>query len=319
MLTAAAATRETIRSRLERTRHHVLERTYRPTLVAATAVFCVLLGALVVSVAIDSRLAFVHSGIGFLVSGTWNPAANEYGAGLLIVGTIVTTALALLAVVPLGVGTAIALSEIVPRWIAAPLSAAVDLLAAVPSIVVGLWALFVLSPIFARDVEPFLKSIPVINAAFHGPAYGPGILLASTVLAVMALPTCIALSRTALRGVPMPEREGALALGATRWQVVRRVVLPGARPGIVSAITLAAGRALGESIAVAMVIGNAPSIPHSLAAPGATLGSAIVNEFAESSPGLGTSSVIALALVLLLLTCVVNIGGRAALRTAQTE
>jgi phosphate transport system permease protein len=318
MLTTAPA-RGAVRSLLERKRHRFLERTYRPALVVATSLFCALLVALVVSVVIDSRLAFVHSGIGFLFSGTWNPAANEYGAGLLIVGTIVTTALALLAVVPLGVGAAIALSEIVPRWIAAPLSAAVDLLAAVPSIVVGLWGLFVLSPLFARDVEPFLKGIPVINVAFRGPAYGPGILLASTVLAVMALPTCIALSRTALRGVLVPEREGALALGATRWQVVRRVVLPGARPGIVAAVTLAAGRALGESIAVAMVIGNAPSIPHSLTAPGATLGSAIVNEFAESSPGLGTSSVIALALVLLLLTLAVNIGGRVALRARPAE
>lgn len=287
---------------------------YAAAIRGSVGLFAVLFIALVLSLVLSSRQAFDHSGIGFLWSGTWNPAANSYGAGLLVVGTVVTTALSLAIVIPVGLGAAISLAEIAPSWIAAPLSAAIELLAAVPSIVVGLWGLLVLSPVFARDVEPFLRSIPAIGWFFRGVAYGPSVLLASVVLAVMTLPTMVALSRTAIASVPIADREAALALGATRWQVTRKAALPGARSGIQTAITLATGRALGESIAVAMVIGNDPSIPHSLIAPGATLGSAIINEFAESSPGLGTSSVIALALVLLILTLLVNLGGRALIR-----
>ena len=171
-----------------------------------------------------------------------------------------------------------------------------------------------LTPIFANQVEPFLASMPVVGWLFRGEAYGPSILLASVVLAVMTLPTMVALSRTALAAVPIADREAALALGATRWQAVRRAVIPAARSGIQAAVTLAVGRAMGESIAVAMVIGNRPTLPTSLTAPGATLGSAIVNQFAEASPGIGTSSVIALGAVLLLLTVAVNAGGQALLR-----
>ena len=280
----------------------------------AAGLFALLLVSLVVSLATGANQAFAHSGIGFVWSGTWNPAAGEYGAGILVVCTVVTTAVAMLLVVPVGLGAAAFLSELAPRWLAGPLSAAIDLLAAIPSIVVGLWGLIVLSPLFARDVEPGLGSLPVAGWFFHGHPYGPSILLASVVLAVMTLPTVVALSRTALGGVAVADREAALALGATRWQVVRRAVIPGARSGIAAAITLAVGRALGESIAVAMVIGNEPSIPHSLIAPGATLGSAIINQFAEANPGIGASSIVALAVVLLALTVAVNFGGQALLR-----
>ncbi|MGD0896143.1 MAG: phosphate ABC transporter permease subunit PstC [Acidimicrobiales bacterium] len=285
----------------------------------AAGLFAALLVSLVVVMANDASQAFGRSGIGFIWSGTWNPAANEYGAGILVVGTIVTTAVAMLLVIPVGLGAAAFLAEFAPRWLAGAFSAAVDLLAAIPSIVVGLWGLIVLSPLFAGDVEPFLGAVPVVEWFFHGPAYGPSVLLASVVLAVMTLPTMVALSRTALRGVPQADREAALALGATRWQVVRKAVIPGARAGVAAAITLAIGRALGESIAVAMVIGNNPSIPHSLLAPGATLGSAIINQFAEASPGLGASSIVALAVVLLALTVAVNLGGQALLRANATR
>jgi phosphate transport system permease protein len=267
-----------------------------------------------VSIAIDSSQALAHSGIGFLWSGTWNPTANEYGAGVLVVGTVVTTFVAMVIVVPVGLGMAAFLSELAPRWLAGSLSTAIELLAAVPSIVVGLWALLVLSPLFANYLEPFLKAVPGLEWFFHGPAYGPSILLASVVLAVMTLPTVVALSRTALSGVALADREAAMALGATHWQVVREVVFPGARSGIAAALTLAVGRALGESIAVVMVIGNSPAVPHSLISTGATLGSAIVNQFAEAAPGIGTSSIIALAAVLLVLTLAVNAGGQALLR-----
>jgi phosphate transport system permease protein len=281
---------------------------------AAAAVFALVVIALVVSLATGSAQAFAHAGIGFIWSDTWNPAANQYGAGILILGTVITTGVAMLLTVPVGLGVAVFLSELAPAWLAGPVSAVIEFLAAVPSIVVGLWALLVLSPVFAGHVEPALGSVPGLHWLFGGPAYGPSILLAAVVLAIMTLPTMVTLSRTALSGVARTDREAAMALGGTRWQVIRTAVLPGAGSGIAAAGTLAIGRALGEAIAVAMVIGNRPAIPHSLLAPGATLGSAIVNQFAEASPGLATSSVIALGAILLILTVVVNIGGQALLR-----
>ncbi len=288
-------------------------RTYQLLRWAGAVLFVAVTVALVVGIVYDAAPAFARDGISFVWSGRWDPAANQYGAGILLFGTVLTTFVAMLLVIPVGLGVAAFLSELAPKWLAAPLSTAIDLLAAVPSIVVGLWGLLVLSPVFASDVDPFLKRIPGVEWFFHGPSYGPSVLLASVVLAVMTLPTVVALSRTGLSGVAGPDREAALALGATRWQVVRNAVFPGARSGIRAAITLAFGRALGESIAVAMVIGNRPAVPHSLISPGATLGSAIVNQFAEASPGLGTSSVVALAAVLLVLTVLINAGGRALL------
>jgi phosphate transport system permease protein len=184
---------------------------------AGAGAFLAVLIALAVAVAVQSGQAFAHSGIGFLWSGTWDPANNRYGAGILLVGTIVTTLAAMILVVPVGLALAVYLSELAPRWVAAPVTTAVDLLAATPSIVVGLWALLVLSPVFARDVEPFLRSVPVLDHLFSGFAYGPSILLASVVLAVMALPSVVTLSRTAIAGVPVADREAALAMGATRW------------------------------------------------------------------------------------------------------
>jgi phosphate ABC transporter permease protein PstC/phosphate ABC transporter permease subunit PstA len=270
--------------------------------------------ALVASIGIQSSQAFTHDGLSFIWSGTWNPANNQYGAGILLVGTAVTTLVAMVIVIPVGLGFAIFLSEQAPGWIAAPLTTAIDLLASVPSILIGLWALLVLSPSFAKDVEPWLRGLPILGHLFHGVAYGPSIMLASVVLAIMALPSIVNLTRTSLQGVALADREAAMALGATRWQVVRSAVLPAARGGIAAALTLATGRVLGESIAVAMIIGNRPAIPRSLLAPGATLGSALVNQFAEATPGLGTSSVIALGAVLFLLTLAVNAGGQAFLR-----
>jgi phosphate transport system permease protein len=274
-------------------------------------VFAAVVAGVAVSIATGSAQAFARYGAGFVWSGTYSPAAGEYGAGILLVGTIVTTAVAIVIAAPVGLGAAVALSELVPSKVAAVTSALVELLAAVPSIVVGLWALLVLSPLFFRDVEPFLHSFPVLGLLFSGKGDGPSIILASTVLAVMILPTLVSLSRTAFRAVPVTDREAAMALGATRWQVVHKVVWPAARPGVAAAATLAVGRALGEAIAVSMVIGNQTEWPHSLLGPGATLGSAIVNQFAEAQPGIGTSSVIALAAVLLVLTVVVNVAGQA--------
>ena len=294
-------------------------RGYGPARWIGAGVFGAVVLAIVVSIVTGSAQAFVHYGPSFVWSGTYSPSTGQYGAGLLLVGTVVTTGVAIIIAAPIGLGAAVALSELVPSKIAGVASTLVELLAAVPSIVVGLWALLVLSPLFARDVEPFLHSVPVLGLLFGGEDLGPSSILAAVVLAVMTLPTLVSLSRTALRAVPVADREAAMALGATRWQVVRKVVWPAARPGIAAATTLAVGRALGEAIAVAMVIGNSPSWPHSLAAPGATLGSSIVNQFSEAQPGLGTSSVIALGAVLFVLTVVVNIGGQALRRAGRTS
>lgn len=289
------------------------------------AVFAAAVLAVAVSIATGSAQAFAHYGLSFVWSGTYSPATGQFAAGILIVGTIVTTAVAIVMAAPVGLGAAIALSELVPKKVAAVASTVVELLAAVPSIVVGLWALLVLVPLFRAHVEPWLHSVPLLGRLFE-PAvphsdvfYGPSILLASVVLAVMTLPTLVSLSRTAFRAVPVADREAALALGATRWQVVRKVVWPAARPGVAAAVTLAIGRALGEAIAVALVIGNLPVLPHSLAGGGMTLGSAIVNQFAEAQPGLGTSSVIALGAVLLVLTVAVNIVGQALRRAGRAS
>ncbi|HXQ62388.1 MAG TPA: phosphate ABC transporter permease subunit PstC [Acidimicrobiales bacterium] len=278
-------------------------------------VFAAVAVALVVSLLTSSSQAFSHSGLSLLWTGTWDPPHRIFGAETLIVGTLVTTAVALVLAVPIGVATAAFLAELAPRWLAAPLSVLIDLIAAVPSIVVGLWGLLVLTPVFAGHVEPFFQKVPVLEWFFHGPAVGPSILLAGVVLAVMILPTIVALSRTALAGVALTDREAARALGGTRWQVVRRAVIPGARTGIEAAVTLAMGRALGESIAVAMVIGNLFVIPHSLLHPGATLGSAIINTFGGVTTGLERSEVIALVVILLVLTALVNAGGQLLLRS----
>ena len=306
-----------VREALERRRRRPRGRAYPIIRWAAAGLFLVVIVSLVVSLLISSSQAFAHSGISFFWSGTWDPSRHDYGAGVFIVGTLVTTAVAILLAVPIGVGTAAFLAELSPRWIAAPLSVAVDLIAAVPSIVVGLWGLLVLSPAFGHHVEPFLKTVPGVEWFFHGPALGADVLLAGVVLSVMIVPTVVALSRTAMGAVAREDREAGRALGGTRWQVVRKVVLPGARTGIEAAVTLAIGRALGETIAVAMVIGNRPAIPHSLLAPGATLGSAIINFFAEANPGLDRSSVVALVVTLLAITALVNAGGQLLLRSRR--
>jgi phosphate transport system permease protein len=272
-------------------------------------VFVAVVVSLVVSLVWQAAPAFRHSGFSFLFSGTWNPDALRFGAGVFIVDTLLTTGLALLIAIPVGIATAAALSEFLPRRVAGPLSTSIDLLAAVPSIVVGLWGLLILVPIFERHVEPFLQKIPLVRHLFSGGDLGSGILLASVVLAVMCLPTMVALTRIAFQGVSVADREAALALGGTRWQVVRRAVIPGARSGIEAAVTLAMGRALGEAIAVSLVIGGGISLPHSLLGTGTTLGSAVINFFSEAA-GLQRSAVIGLVVVLLAFTTVANVVGQ---------
>jgi phosphate transport system permease protein len=302
-----------VASLLEHQRRRPKGRIYALLRWGGVLVFVAVVVALVVSLVWQAAPAFRHSGFSFLFSGTWNPDTNQFGAGVFIIDTLLTTGIGLVLAITIGIATATALSEFLPRRVAGPLSTCVDLLAAVPSIVVGLWGLFVLVPLFQRDVEPFLQKIPLIRHLFGGGDLGSGILLASVVLAVMMLPTLTALTRTALQGVSVADREAALALGGTQWQVVRRAVIPGARSGIQAAITLAMGRALGEAIAVALVIGGGVNLPHSLLATGTTLGSAIVSFFSEAT-GVQRSAVVGLVVVLLAFAAAANIGGQLLVR-----
>lgn len=250
-----------------------------------------------------SRHAF---GWNFLTGRIWNPVAGQFGALPFIFGTVASTLIALILAVPLGVGAAVFLSEFAPPPLADLLAFLVDLLAAVPSVVYGLLGIFVLVPWLRTSVEPRLSSCLGFLPLFQGPAVGVGLLAAGLVLVVMVVPYIISVSRAVLRAVPAEQREGALALGATRWEAVARSVVPYARSGIVGSIFLALARALGETMAVTMVIGNNPKISASLFAPAYSIASVIANEFTEATGQLYLSALIELGLVLFALTIVLN-------------
>jgi phosphate transport system permease protein len=278
---------------------------YRAILAAVAVVVAGLAVWFLVAIVIQARPAFSTLGFSWIVQKTWDPTHGKYGLLPFILGTLEATAIAVVLAVPIGLGTALALGYLVPQRVRAVLSTAVELLAAVPSVVYGLWGLVVLAPVFRSTVEPFLTSVLGWTGLFNGPDQGVGLLLAGVILFIMILPTMVAISRDVLVVVPKEQVEGAMALGATRWQVMRKVVVPGARTGILGAFTLATGRALGETVAVALVIGNSPFIAHSLKSPAATLPSLIVNNFGESS-GTELAALFGAGLVLLVIGIVVN-------------
>ena len=282
---------------------------YRGMLAVTAVVFGALAVWFLVSVTIQAEPAFSTLGFGWIFGGTWNPSHGQYGLLPFILGTLESTAIAVVLAFPIGLGTAVALAFLVPSRVRPILSTTVELLAAVPSVVYGLWGLIVLAPVFRSTVEPFLTSALGWTGLFNGPDNGPSLLLAGVILFIMILPTMVAISRDVLIVVPNEQVEGARALGATRWQVLRKVVLPGARTGILGAFTLATGRALGETVAVAMVIGNSPFIAHSLNSSAATIPSLIVNNFGEST-GTELSALFGAGLVLLLIGILVNSAAR---------
>lgn len=282
---------------------------YRAGLYAVALLVAALAVWFLVAIVIQAVPAFSTLGFSWIVSKTWNPAHGQFGILPFILGTLETTAIAVVLAVPIGLGTAVALAFLVPARIRPALSTTVELLAAVPSVVYGLWGLIVLAPVFHNTVEPFLTTAFGWTGLFGGPSRGVGLLLAGVILFVMIVPTMVAVSRDVIAVVPTEQVEGAVALGATRWQVLRKVVLPGARTGILGAFTLATGRALGETVAVAMVIGNSPYIAHSLKAPAATVPSLIVNNFGEST-GTELSVLIGAGLVLLVIGVLVNSAAR---------
>jgi phosphate transport system permease protein len=238
----------------------------------------------------------------------WDPVRQQFGAAPMIYGTIVSSLLALILATPLALGVAIWLSEVSPVWLRQPVSFLVDLLAAIPSVVYGLWGIFVLLPILRESVMPFLASLPWLGntVLFSGPAYGNSMLAAAMILAIMILPYISAVSREVLLAVPRSQREAALAMGATKWEMIRDAVVPYARSGILGGVILGLGRALGETMAVTMLIGNRHEISASLFAPGYTLASVIANEFAEATNELHTAALMACGAVLLFVTLVVN-------------
>jgi phosphate transport system permease protein len=277
-----------------------------------TALCALAVPTLVVAIAVaifaGAWPAFSKLGLSIVTSSNWDVRNGSFGAAPALFGTLVSSAVALIIATPLAIGVAIFLSEFSPSWLRQPVGFLVDLLAAIPSVVYGLWGIFVLVPLLRDPVMPFLRDTLHLGATpfFRGPAYGPSMLAAGVILAIMALPYISAVSREVLLAVPRSQREAALALGATRWEMIRDAVIPYAKSGIIGGIMLGLGRALGETMAVTMVIGNRPEISASLFAPGYTMASLIANQFSEATNDLHFSALMAVGAVLFIITLIVN-------------
>jgi phosphate transport system permease protein len=286
----------------------VADRIYRGAILGFALCVPILLLLIFVEVGVAGWPALRQFGFKFLTSSTWDPVSGEFGAAPAIFGTIATSMIALVIATPLALGGAIFLSEFSPTWLRQPLSFFVDLLAAVPSVVYGLWGVFFLLPLLREHVMPFLRDTLHLGATpfFTGPAYGPSVLAAGLILSIMVLPYIAAVSREVLMAVPRSQREAALALGATRWETITGAVVPYARSGIIGGVILGLGRALGETMAVTMVIGNRHDLSASLFSPGYTMASLIANEFSEATSDLHLAALMAVGFVLFLITLIVN-------------
>ncbi len=281
----------------------------------ATGIFVLLIAGLFVELFLNSLPSIRQFGLSFLWTSEWNPVTEHFGALPFIFGTVVSSLIALALAAGAGILGAAFLAEFAPGFIANPLGILIELLAAVPSVVYGLWGLFVLAPAMQHYIEPAIQRYLGFLPIFEGPPYGVGLLTASFILAVMIVPTIIAISRDLLQAVPSEIREAMLALGATRWDAFKMVVLPYARPGIFGACILGLGRALGETIATTMVIGNRPAISTSLFAPSYTLSSVIANEFTEATTPVYISALIELGLILFLISVLINSLARLLMRS----
>jgi phosphate transport system permease protein len=296
------------------TREARIERVFRGlTLICAIAVL-MLLAAIILALVKGSWPALHTFKLDFLTREIWNPVTDQYGALAPLYGTVVTSLIAMLIAVPISFGVAVFLTETCPTWLRGPISTGIELLAAIPSIVFGIWGLFVLAPILQQHVQPWLikvaAPIPGLHVLFSGPPFGIGILTAGLVLAIMVLPFISSVMREVFRMTPISLKEAAYGLGATQWEVVWDVVVPASRTGIVGGMMLGLGRALGETMAVTFVIGNAHRITASLLAPGTTISAAIANEFTEAVGDMYTSALIALGLLLFLITFIVIAAAR---------
>jgi phosphate transport system permease protein len=300
-----------IEGRIERTHLRggtLVDRIYDGAITFFALCVPLLLALLIVEVGKAGWPAFQKFGFGFLFSSEWDPVNLKFGAAPAIYGTIVSSIIALVLATPLALGVAIYIAEFAPPWLRQPVGFLVDLLAAIPSVVYGLWSVFVLMPVLRDHVMPFLRDTLHLGHTplFSGPIYGPSMLAAGVVLAIMVLPYISSVSREVLLAVPRSQREAALALGATRWEAIRGAVLPFAKSGIIGGMILGLGRALGETMAVTMVIGNRHELAASLFAPGYTIASLIANEFAEASNEMHLSALMAVGFVLFVITLLVN-------------
>ena len=287
-------------------RQEILDRVFRVALLGATLIFVAIIVGLFVELVLGSWESIVAFGPRFLWSSEWNPVTNHFGALPFIFGTVVSSAIAIVVAGVVGIAAAIFLAEFAHPAIARPISFFIELLAAVPSVVFGLWGLFVLAPFLGSTVDPFLQRYLGFLPVFQGTIYGIGLLTAGLLLALMIVPTVAAIARDLIVAVPNELREASISLGATRWETATRVVLPAARAGIVGACVLALGRALGETIAATMVIGNRPAISASLFAPSYTLSSVIANEFTEATSSIYLSALLELGLILFVISLIVN-------------
>ncbi|WP_137391651.1 phosphate ABC transporter permease subunit PstC [Rhodoligotrophos defluvii] len=292
----------------------VTDAVFRGLTYSAAVAVLVLLGGVIVALVHGSYPALSTFGLEFFTTQAWNPVTEHFGALAPIYGTIVTSIIALILAVPVGIGIAIFLTEICPMALRRPIGIAVELLAGIPSIIYGIWGLFVFAPFLQQYVQPALiatfSGIPGLSSLFAGPPYGIGVLTASLILAIMILPFITAITRDVFETTPPMLKESAYGLGCTTWEVVTKVVLPFTRVGVIGGIMLALGRALGETMAVTFVIGNAHRISASILAPGTTISASIANEFTEAIGELYTSSLIALGLILFVITFIVLAAAR---------
>jgi phosphate transport system permease protein len=289
------------------------------------AALCVLvvLGGVFLSLIEGAWPAFQAFGLAFFVTEAWNPVTDNFGALAPIYGTLVTSLIAMLLAVPIGLGIAIFLTELCPPPLRRPIGIGIELLAGIPSIIYGIWGLFFFAPVLQQTLQPALIAafgeIPLLSIVFAGPPYGIGILTASLILAIMVLPFVTAISRDVFDTVPPVLKEAAYGLGCTRWEVVRNVVIPYTRVGIIGGVMLGLGRALGETMAVTFVIGNAHRISGSILAPGTTISATIANEFTEAVGELHTASLVAIGLILFIITFVVLAFARLMLMRLETK
>jgi phosphate transport system permease protein len=278
------------------------------TRAAAITVLAILFGVFV-SLAIGAWPAFRTFGLDFLTVQSWNPVTEKFGALAPVYGTILTSLIAMLIAVPVGIGIAIFLTELCPRPLRQPIGIAIELLAGIPSIIYGIWGLFVFAPFLQQHVQPalinFFDGVPLLNQLFAGPPYGIGMFTAGLILAIMVIPFISSIARDVFETTPAVLKESAYALGCTRWEVISNVVLPYGRSGVLGGVMLGLGRALGETMAVTFVIGNAHRISASILAPGTTISATIANEFTEAVGDLYTASLIALGFILFVITFIV--------------
>src|SRR5262245_28089273 len=282
-------------------RQRAVDRLFRLATLFFAVLVLALLGGVIVALIVGASPALGTYGIGFVFTEVWNPVTEKFGALAPIYGTLVTSVIAMLFGVPVSFGIAMFITELCPPWLKRPLGIAIELLAGIPSIIYGIWGLFVLAPFLQRTVQPFLSdtvgNLPLVGNLFAGPPYGIGVLTAGIILGVMVLPFITSITRDVFETVPPMLKESAYGLGAPTWEVVWKVVLPYARVGVLGGVMLGLGRALGETMAVTFVIGNAHRISSSILAPGTTISATIANEFTEEVGDLYTSSLIALGLI----------------------